>query len=98
MSNYQELINQANALMREAEALKSQERAQALTTIKGLMRDFDIDPSELSGNGKRASKSKNPVEAKYKGPNGELWSGRGRRPSWVVTACDQGATLESFLI
>jgi DNA-binding protein H-NS len=33
------------------------------------------------------------IEPKYKGPNGELWSGRGKIPKWM-----QGQDKEQFRI
>jgi DNA-binding protein H-NS len=39
------------------------------------------------------------VPAKYRGPEGELWSGRGARPKWLVAAMKGGKKkLENFLI
>ena len=36
--------------------------------------------------------------AKYRGPNGEEWSGRGRPPAWIVMAEADGKNRESFRI
>lgn len=47
---------------------------------------------------KAAKKAANPVAAKYKGPNGEAWSGRGLTPKWLATLVAQGQPKESFLI
>jgi DNA-binding protein H-NS len=47
------------------------------------------------------SKRKNagkPVAAKYRGPNGETWSGRGLTPRWLATLVEQGQSKESFAI
>jgi DNA-binding protein H-NS len=39
------------------------------------------------------------VAAKYKGPEGELWAGRGATPRWLVAAMkDSGKKREDFLI
>lgn len=38
------------------------------------------------------------VAAKYKGPNGELWSGRGLTPRWLATLVAQGQSKEAFAI
>ncbi len=50
-----------------------------------------------------ASRGKSPpagrkVPPKYSGPNGELWTGRGRRPVWVTTALEHGASLTDLQI
>jgi len=46
----------------------------------------------------KPAKSGSKVEAKYRGPNGETWPGRGLMPKWLAAAIDAGATKESFLI
>ena len=38
------------------------------------------------------------VPAKYRGPEGETWAGRGARPRWLVAAIKEGKKLENFLI
>lgn len=54
--------------------------------------------------GKRSTgkvKSKNAgtaVAAKYRGPNGETWSGRGLMPRWLAALVSQGQTRDDFLI
>jgi DNA-binding protein H-NS len=50
-----------------------------------------------SGNGRRSLKGRK-VAPKYRGPNGELWAGRGMKPLWVKSALKKGKKLDSFLI
>jgi DNA-binding protein H-NS len=38
------------------------------------------------------------VAPKYRGPNGELWSGRGRAPTWLAAIEGTGRTRDEFLI
>lgn len=38
------------------------------------------------------------VAAKYRGPNGETWSGRGLTPKWLSALIAQGLPKESFAI
>ena len=46
-----------------------------------------------------ASKAKGvPVAAKYRGPNGETWSGRGLMPRWMASLVAEGRTKEEFVI
>ena len=45
-----------------------------------------------------STKSTKPVAAKYRGPNGETWSGRGLTPRWLATLVAQGQAKESFLV
>ena len=39
-----------------------------------------------------------PVAAKFRGPNGETWSGRGLSPRWLTTLVEQGASRDDFAI
>jgi len=47
---------------------------------------------------KSVRKSANPVAAKYRGPNGETWSGRGLTPRWLSNLVEQGQSKESFAV
>jgi DNA-binding protein H-NS len=38
------------------------------------------------------------VAAKYKGPEGQTWTGRGLTPRWLKTLIDSGRAKEEFLI
>jgi len=38
------------------------------------------------------------VAAKYRGPNGETWSGRGLTPRWLATLIAQGQSKDDFVI
>ena len=53
-------------------------------------------------NGKRARKPRDDTgtkrAAKYRGPNGEEWSGRGRMPNWLAALEAEGRKREEFLI
>ena len=53
-------------------------------------------------NGRRARKPRDDTgakrAAKYRGPNGEEWSGRGRMPNWLVALEAEGREREEFLI
>lgn len=39
-----------------------------------------------------------PIPAKFRGPNGEEWSGRGRTPTWFQKLKDDGQDMAKFLI
>lgn len=38
------------------------------------------------------------VAAKYRGPNGETWSGRGLTPRWLSALLEQGKSKQDFAI
>lgn len=78
------------------------------------IKDLQAASSPTKGRGRAAGKGKSAVKvkavtpkvkksgvtvaAKYKGPNGELWSGRGLMPRWMATLVAQGQPKESFTI
>lgn len=39
-----------------------------------------------------------PVAPKFRGPNGEMWSGRGLSPRWLALLVEQGASRDDFAI
>ena len=57
---------------------------------------------EAGKNGRRARKPRDDIgtkrAAKYRGPNGEEWSGLGRAPRWLAALEAEGREREEFLI
>jgi DNA-binding protein H-NS len=45
-----------------------------------------------------STKSGSTVAAKYRGPSGETWSGRGLTPRWLAALLAQGKKKEEFAI
>jgi DNA-binding protein H-NS len=61
-------------------------------------------PAEQAA-GKNVTRTRKPRDdigakraAKYRGPNGEEWSGRGRMPNWLAALEAEGRGREEFLI
>ena len=102
MNSYSDLMAQAQALMNQAEELRKQERAKAIAEIKAKMKDFGVTIADLGGSSAGRTglaKSKSKSEPKYRGPNGELWSGGpGRKPDWVKAVLASGKDIEAFKI
>ncbi|MFM8567818.1 MAG: H-NS family nucleoid-associated regulatory protein [Gemmatimonadota bacterium] len=48
--------------------------------------------------GTRGTAKGGKVPAKYRGPNGEAWSGRGKQPRWLAALVADGRTPSEFLI
>ena len=112
MATYLELKEQAEKLLAEAERMREQEIAEAIADIKRKIELYGLTAADLGfarsgpvGNSRmksapssRSAKSAKPV-VKYRGPNGETWSGgRGRKPQWVTQALQQGRSLEDFAV
>lgn len=104
---YLELKEQAERLMEQAEQLRRQETQDAIADIKAKMRAYGITPEDLGFTAgpagarapRKAASPKGAGKPRYRGPNGETWSGgRGRKPQWVVKALASGRKLEEFEI
>jgi DNA-binding protein H-NS len=79
---------------RKAEKAKSvKEQLEALAQESG----FSL--SDLVG-GKKQRGRKAAVAVKYRNPKdaSQTWSGRGRKPNWLVAAVKKGAKIESFAV
>src|SRR5262245_7237371 len=48
--------------------------------------------------GRRSALKGRKVPAKYRGPGGETWAGRGARPRWLSALIRQGRKLDEFAI
>jgi DNA-binding protein H-NS len=48
--------------------------------------------------GRPPGKKRKKVAAKYRGPKGETWAGRGLKPRWLTAELKKGKKLESFAI
>lgn len=107
MATYLELKEQAEKLLAEAERMREQEIGDAIADIKKKIELYGLTAADLGLAGKsaggpgtsRGRAGRKSAPAKYRGPNGETWSGgRGRKPQWVVDALKQGRSLEEFAV
>ena len=103
MSNLIDIQNQIAILQKQAEEIKAQEFNKTVEDIKAKMAALGITVADLEGGKTRprkaaAAKSANPAPAKYRGPNGETWSGRGLMPRWLAALVAQGQNKEAFAI
>mgnify|MGYP001627290502 CR=1 FL=1 len=103
MATYLELKEQAEKLLAEAERMREQEIADAIADVKRKIELYGLTAADLGfaksgpATSSRPRAAKSPV--KYRGPNGETWSGgRGRKPQWVVQALQEGRNLEEFAV
>jgi DNA-binding protein H-NS len=102
VATYLELKEQAEKLLAEAERMREQEIADAIADIQRKIELYGLTAADLglAKAGPGNSRAKSPKAAiKYRGPNGETWSGgRGRKPQWVTAALQQGRSLEEFAV
>ena len=104
MATYLELMAKAEKLLEEAEELRVKELNGVIADIKEKIQAYGLTAQDLGLAGATRKRSAKPATAKktaarYRGPNGETWSGgRGRKPRWVTEALAKGKKLEDFAI
>ena len=101
-------------LVKAAEAARSAKRDEVLTQLVAQMNTYRITVGDIeralnrkAAAGKPKVKSEGvgrgstkgvPAPIKYRGPNGETWTGRGLMPRWLAALVAQGQTKEAFAV
>jgi DNA-binding protein H-NS len=113
MSKLVDLQTQIDKLQKQASELRAKEFDVTVNEIKKLMSAYGITAKDLQDAKGKAKKLKTyksdakatnvkkvkvPVPAKYVGPNGETWTGRGIAPKWLSALIENGQSKETFLI
>ncbi len=101
MAKLQDLLLQKEALEREIELTKKQERAEAIAKVRALMAEYGLTLSDLGTKAaaKAGSARGGKVPAKYRNKaTGDSWSGRGLQPNWLKAALAEGRKIEDFAV
>ncbi|MGA7327596.1 MAG: H-NS histone family protein [Rhodomicrobium sp.] len=102
--SFEDLLEIMKHLDAEVESRKAKEIAELRLKVEESAKALGVTVEELvgvSGNGRRKRETKHPrgpQPPKYRGPNGEEWSGRGPSPRWMKPLLAKGKTKEDFLI
>jgi DNA-binding protein H-NS len=97
-----ELLDIRSDIESEIKSRKAQEIEALRDKVEETAQTFGISVEEIMGlpqSGKRVTRhagGKQP--ARYRGPGGEEWSGRGPAPRWMKPLLAKGKTKEDFLI
>ena len=100
MANYRELVAQREALDKQIEESRKAELGAAIAQARQLIAEWNLTAEDCGFRSTAGKKSKpaSTVLAKYKGSNGETWSGRGKAPNWLKALEAAGRRREEFLI
>lgn len=114
MKNLIDIQSQINNLQKQANEIKARDFDVTVQEILAKMEAFGITVKDLVPAKRRGGKVKaavsgkkpaaapkkpaNPVPAKFRGPQGETWSGRGLMPRWLSALVAQGQLKENFAI
>jgi DNA-binding protein H-NS len=102
MNNLIEIQNQIEKLQQQAADIRAQEFDKTVQEILAKMNAFGITLKDLDASKGRTRKvaatGSKTAAAKFRGPNGETWSGRGLTPRWLSALVAQGRSKEEFAI
>ena len=114
MNELVKLRQQIADMEKQALELQKNNRPAVLAELRELMAAYGITAEELSrpaskmarpkaAPAKAASPSKGkkpaaPSPAKYRGPQGQTWTGHGTAPKWLNELLVDGKTRDDFLI
>lgn len=97
MTTYKEIKNKIAQLEKEAEALRKTELLAVIIEIKARMAEYGITSKDLGVIKNKIKKQPGTTSpARYRNKEGQTWSGRGRKPKWVIEALAAGKTLEDM--
>ena len=93
-----ELAELSRAIDKRMIELDQERRRQALDEMSAIAKKHGLSLNDVMPAGKGTKRPA--AAAKYRHPeNPEVtWSGRGRRPSWVNEALEEGRSLEDLAI
>lgn len=79
----------------EVKSKRQQELLEAKAAIDEVLEKYGFDLEEVMN-----AKATKTVKPKYKNPNNDLetWSGRGRKPRWVIDIIESGVDIETCAI
>ena len=97
--DYPELVRLRDLITQECnqkvEAAKASLIAETQRKFEQLGLSFD---EVMAIQKKKQRKDKTPAVAKYRSPDGKVWSGRGKAPKWVREIEEAGGNREDFRI
>lgn len=95
----EELIELKDSIDRRLVEIEKEQRVAALAEMREIANRHGISLNEMV---EMATASATPSGAlpKYRDPEnpGNTWTGRGRKPKWLVAALEAGADIETFAI
>lgn len=98
MSKLSELIAQQEALSKQIDELRKQERTEAIGKAMALISEYLLTQQDLFGGaaGTKKVKAVSKVAVKYRDDKSDkTWTGRGVTPKWISTS---GKDKSAFLI
>lgn len=92
----EELLELRTAVDRALESWEARRKAEALKAAEDVARNYGFSLQELKDVGGKRTKG----VPRYRNPNNpnQTWTGKGRKPRWVIEALEAGTPLEKLEI
>ncbi|MDO5532259.1 H-NS histone family protein [Sutterella sp.] len=102
IEGFQSALAEVETMRSELKAREDALRGDMIAQIQQLIDTMNLKASDFrfaeAPKAPAPRRPRNPIAPKYRGPNGELWTGRGRTPRWLAEQLDLGRKVEDFLI
>ncbi|MDO5642626.1 MAG: H-NS histone family protein [Paracoccus sp. (in: a-proteobacteria)] len=84
---------------RAISSFEERKRREAIAALEEAAREHGFSLNELTG-GKTTRRSVGAAAPKYANPadKSQTWTGRGRRPQWVLSALESGKSMDDLEI
>lgn len=83
----------------EIKRREKEEKTRIRKELEALAAKSGYSLDELLGEAaEKVAKVKRPVAVKYRTPDGQEWTGRGRQPKFIVEFLANGGTLEQLAV
>ncbi len=95
--SYSELQKLSKDVAKALSTYEDRRRKEALAEMQEVARKHGIELSEVLPT-QRSKGSKSP--ARYRNPSNpdQTWTGRGRKPNWVISSLEDGKNMEDLAL
>lgn len=98
---YRELLDLQDEITNAIAKRRDDERSEMKKKIEELVTGAGFAVDEIIGKGRKAGGRRAPAAGvKYRNPKdaSQTWTGRGRKPNWLVEALGKGQKIDTFLV
>ena len=106
--NYTELDELSTLIQRERAGKLDEARRTLMAELEEKAASIGLTPDQLFGQsrnapekpkrGKKTEQQSAPAAVRFRSPDGQTWSGRGRKPIWLTQAEAGGQSAEEFRV
>jgi DNA-binding protein H-NS len=95
-----DLVDLQQRVQKAISVAKDRERAELKQKISQMAETSGFSVTELFGGRGASSRGKSTGVARFRNPDNpaETWTGRGRKPNWLLTRLANGESMEDFAI